>query len=106
MSKEFINQHTVEHNGRYICKYFLEGRCIKVIVIKQINNGITELWTLPTSLVFSCRGISASLSMSTLCRTRKRSFVNFTSRDTAAKEITVFTCTISFNNSKQWVHCK
>uniref|UniRef100_A0A672YK62 Zinc finger CCCH-type containing 6 n=1 Tax=Sphaeramia orbicularis TaxID=375764 RepID=A0A672YK62_9TELE len=27
--KEFINQHTVEHNGRYICKYFLEGRCIK-----------------------------------------------------------------------------
>ncbi|TNN61765.1 Zinc finger CCCH domain-containing protein 6 [Liparis tanakae] len=29
MSKEFINQHTVEHNGRYICKYFLEGRCIK-----------------------------------------------------------------------------
>ena len=30
MSKEFINQHTVEHNGRYICKYFLEGRCIKV----------------------------------------------------------------------------
>ncbi|XP_041107778.1 zinc finger CCCH domain-containing protein 6-like isoform X2 [Polyodon spathula] len=29
MSQEFINQHTVEHNGRYICKYFLEGRCIK-----------------------------------------------------------------------------
>ncbi|KAM4730451.1 zinc finger CCCH domain-containing protein 6 isoform 3-T3 [Anableps anableps] len=29
MSKEFISQHTVEHNGRYICKYFLEGRCIK-----------------------------------------------------------------------------
>ncbi|KAL3050166.1 hypothetical protein OYC64_012249 [Pagothenia borchgrevinki] len=29
MSKEFINQHTVEHNGRNICKYFLEGRCIK-----------------------------------------------------------------------------
>ncbi|XP_010900473.2 zinc finger CCCH domain-containing protein 6 [Esox lucius] len=29
MTKEFINQHTVEHNGRYICKYFLEGRCIK-----------------------------------------------------------------------------
>uniref|UniRef100_A0A3B5LTT0 Zinc finger CCCH-type containing 6 n=1 Tax=Xiphophorus couchianus TaxID=32473 RepID=A0A3B5LTT0_9TELE len=25
----FISQHTVEHNGRYICKYFLEGRCIK-----------------------------------------------------------------------------
>ena len=30
MSKEFISQHTVEHNGRNICKYFLEGRCIKV----------------------------------------------------------------------------
>lgn len=29
MSKEFINQHTVEHNGKYICKYYLEGRCIK-----------------------------------------------------------------------------
>ncbi|KAK6489952.1 zinc finger CCCH domain-containing protein 6 isoform X1 [Huso huso] len=29
MSQEFINQHTVQHNGRYICKYFLEGRCIK-----------------------------------------------------------------------------
>lgn len=34
MSKEFINQHTVEHNGRYICKYFLEGRCIKVWLLK------------------------------------------------------------------------
>lgn len=30
MSQEFINQHTVEHNGRNICKYFIEGRCIKV----------------------------------------------------------------------------
>lgn len=29
MSQEFINQHTVEHNGRHICKYFIEGRCIK-----------------------------------------------------------------------------
>uniref|UniRef100_A0A8C6UXB0 Zinc finger CCCH-type containing 6 n=1 Tax=Neogobius melanostomus TaxID=47308 RepID=A0A8C6UXB0_9GOBI len=29
MSKEFINQHTVEHKGKHICKYFLEGRCIK-----------------------------------------------------------------------------
>uniref|UniRef100_H3AVH9 Zinc finger CCCH-type containing 6 n=1 Tax=Latimeria chalumnae TaxID=7897 RepID=H3AVH9_LATCH len=29
MSQEFINQHTVEYNGKYICKYFLEGRCIK-----------------------------------------------------------------------------
>ncbi|XP_039528239.1 zinc finger CCCH domain-containing protein 6 [Pimephales promelas] len=29
MSQEFINQHTVEHNGRHICKYFLEDRCIK-----------------------------------------------------------------------------
>lgn len=30
MSQEFINQHTVEHNGRNVCKYFIEGRCIKV----------------------------------------------------------------------------
>ncbi|XP_058508171.1 zinc finger CCCH domain-containing protein 6 isoform X2 [Solea solea] len=29
MSKEFISQHTIEHNGKFICKYFLEGRCIK-----------------------------------------------------------------------------
>ncbi|XP_060781360.1 zinc finger CCCH domain-containing protein 6 isoform X1 [Neoarius graeffei] len=29
MSQEFINQHTVEHNGRNVCKYFIEGRCIK-----------------------------------------------------------------------------
>ncbi|XP_061845362.1 zinc finger CCCH domain-containing protein 6 [Colius striatus] len=29
MSQEFINQHTVEHKGKQICKYFLEGRCIK-----------------------------------------------------------------------------
>lgn len=32
MSQEFINQHTVEHKGKQICKYFLEGRCIKVIL--------------------------------------------------------------------------
>jgi len=32
MSQEFINQHTVEHKGKQICKYFLEGRCIKVIM--------------------------------------------------------------------------
>ncbi|KAG1924575.1 zinc finger CCCH domain-containing protein [Pimephales promelas] len=31
MSQEFINQHTVEHNGRHICKYFLEDRCIKIL---------------------------------------------------------------------------
>ncbi|KAJ7414327.1 Zinc finger CCCH domain-containing protein 6 [Willisornis vidua] len=31
MSQEFINQHTVEHKGKQICKYFLEGRCIKVL---------------------------------------------------------------------------
>ncbi|CAL8300016.1 unnamed protein product [Merluccius merluccius] len=37
MSKEFINQHTVEHNGRYICKYFLEGRCIKIISTEEEN---------------------------------------------------------------------
>lgn len=30
MTQEFINQHTVEHKGKQICKYFLEGRCIKV----------------------------------------------------------------------------
>ncbi|XP_039593861.1 zinc finger CCCH domain-containing protein 6 isoform X1 [Polypterus senegalus] len=29
MTQEFINQHTVEHEGRYICKYFLVGCCIK-----------------------------------------------------------------------------
>lgn len=29
MSQEFISQHTIEHNGRNICKYFIEGRCIK-----------------------------------------------------------------------------
>ncbi|XP_063299748.1 zinc finger CCCH domain-containing protein 6 [Pelobates fuscus] len=29
MSQEFINQHTVEHKGKQICKYFLEKRCIK-----------------------------------------------------------------------------
>uniref|UniRef100_A0A8D0H587 C3H1-type domain-containing protein n=1 Tax=Sphenodon punctatus TaxID=8508 RepID=A0A8D0H587_SPHPU len=29
MSQEFINQHTVEHKGKQICKYFLKGRCIK-----------------------------------------------------------------------------
>lgn len=33
MSQEFINQHTVEHKGKQICKYFLEGRCIKVNLI-------------------------------------------------------------------------
>lgn len=32
MTQEFINQHTVEHKGKQICKYFLEGRCIKVSV--------------------------------------------------------------------------
>ncbi|XP_059515162.1 zinc finger CCCH domain-containing protein 6 isoform X3 [Myotis daubentonii] len=31
MTQEFINQHTVEHKGKQICKYFLEGRCIKVL---------------------------------------------------------------------------
>ncbi|XP_075048908.1 zinc finger CCCH domain-containing protein 6 isoform X2 [Mixophyes fleayi] len=29
MSQEFISQHTVERKGKQICKYFLEGRCIK-----------------------------------------------------------------------------
>ncbi|XP_072844989.2 zinc finger CCCH domain-containing protein 6 [Pogona vitticeps] len=29
MSQAFINQHTVEHKGKQICKYFLEARCIK-----------------------------------------------------------------------------
>lgn len=38
MSQEFINQHTVEHKGKQICKYFLEGRCIKVnLIIFKIN---------------------------------------------------------------------
>ncbi|KAK2504620.1 hypothetical protein MC885_000983 [Smutsia gigantea] len=29
MSQGFINQHTVERNGKQICKYFLERKCIK-----------------------------------------------------------------------------
>ncbi|XP_038608427.1 zinc finger CCCH domain-containing protein 8 isoform X3 [Tachyglossus aculeatus] len=29
LSQEFINQHTVERKGKQICKYFLDGRCIK-----------------------------------------------------------------------------
>ncbi|XP_069463888.1 zinc finger CCCH domain-containing protein 6 isoform X2 [Ambystoma mexicanum] len=29
MSQEFINQHTVEHEGKQICKYYLAARCIK-----------------------------------------------------------------------------
>ncbi|KAM4866933.1 zinc finger CCCH domain-containing protein 8 isoform 2-T2 [Thomomys bottae] len=29
MSQEFINQHTVERQGKQICKYFLERKCIK-----------------------------------------------------------------------------
>ncbi|XP_043916116.1 zinc finger CCCH domain-containing protein 6 [Protopterus annectens] len=33
MSQEFISQHTVEHKGKHICRYFLEGRCIKVAEI-------------------------------------------------------------------------
>lgn len=52
------------------------------------------------------RGTSASLSMSTLCQTRKRNFVNFISRDTAAKERIASTCTISFTNSvKSFISC-
>ncbi|XP_066123774.1 zinc finger CCCH domain-containing protein 8 isoform X2 [Saccopteryx bilineata] len=29
MSQGFINQHTVEHKGKQVCKYFLERKCIK-----------------------------------------------------------------------------
>ncbi|KAB0379773.1 hypothetical protein FD755_007557 [Muntiacus reevesi] len=29
MSQGFINQHTVQHQGKQICKYFLERKCIK-----------------------------------------------------------------------------
>ncbi|KTG03031.1 hypothetical protein cypCar_00017507 [Cyprinus carpio] len=45
MSQEFINQHTVEHNGRHICKYFLEGRCIKILNIDEetVNEDELEL---------------------------------------------------------------
>ncbi|XP_026883489.2 zinc finger CCCH domain-containing protein 6 [Electrophorus electricus] len=43
MSQEFINQHTVEHNGRNICKYFIEGRCIKGVQCKfEHDNVIPE----------------------------------------------------------------
>ncbi|KAG8444038.1 hypothetical protein GDO86_009289 [Hymenochirus boettgeri] len=29
LSQEFISQHTVEHKGKQICKYFLQERCYK-----------------------------------------------------------------------------
>ncbi|KAI4546755.1 hypothetical protein MG293_003310 [Ovis ammon polii] len=38
MTQEFINQHTVEHKGKQICKYFLEGRCIKVLNTEEAAN--------------------------------------------------------------------
>ncbi|KAK1906046.1 Zinc finger CCCH domain containing protein 6 [Dissostichus eleginoides] len=57
MSKEFINQHTVEHNGRNICKYFLEGRCIK--------------------------GEQCKFEHELVVPDKKRNFVNFTFKDTA-----------------------
>lgn len=44
----------------------------------------------------SNRASSASLNMSLLYQIRKRSFVSFTFKDTAVKEIIAFTCTISF----------
>lgn len=31
MSQGFINQHTVQRQGKQICKYFLERKCIKVL---------------------------------------------------------------------------
>ncbi|KAL6040069.1 hypothetical protein STEG23_029052 [Scotinomys teguina] len=45
MTQEFINQHTVEHKGKQICKYFLEGRCIKVLNADEelINEDEREL---------------------------------------------------------------
>lgn len=43
MSQEFINQHTVEHKGKQICKYFLEGRCIKVNLIIFLNKFLANL---------------------------------------------------------------
>lgn len=43
MSQEFINQHTVEHKGKQICKYFLEGRCIKVNLIIFKNKFLANL---------------------------------------------------------------
>lgn len=46
------------------------------------------------------RGCSASLNTSTSCRTKRKSCASFTSRATAAKETTAFTCTISFSHRK------
>lgn len=54
MSQEFINQHTVEHNGRNICKYFIEGRCIKVsLCILHICNVQGTL----SDVGFTCNGL-------------------------------------------------
>ncbi|XP_042551355.1 zinc finger CCCH domain-containing protein 8 [Dipodomys spectabilis] len=42
MSQEFINQHTVERQGKQICKYFLERKCIKGDQCKFDHNAEIE----------------------------------------------------------------
>ncbi|XP_072559445.1 uncharacterized protein [Paramormyrops kingsleyae] len=37
MSQEFISQHAMEHRGRLICKYFLGGRCLKVLNKSEVR---------------------------------------------------------------------
>lgn len=70
-----------------------------LLVLK--GNNVGDTINLHDEMILSSsRGNSASLNMSSSCQIRKRSFVNFTSKDTAAKEIIVFTCTISFTNDK------
>lgn len=44
------------------------------------------------------RGTSASLNMIMLFQRRRKNCASFMSRDTVPKEISVYTCTISFQN--------
>lgn len=104
MSQEFINQHTVEHNGRHICKYFLEGRCIKVNLFHPSQTRVGYSFYLSKFIckwnVISMlhRGTSASLNMIMLFQRRRKNCASFMSRDTVPKETSVYTCTISFQN--------